>query len=33
MMTMELVTYHVPEDPMSPVMVGGYIVACMAFYE
>jgi hypothetical protein len=33
MMTMELVTYRVPEDPTPPVLVGGYIVACMAFYE
>jgi hypothetical protein len=33
-MTMvELVTYHVPEDPASPVPAGGYIVAYTVFYE
>jgi hypothetical protein len=33
MMAAELVTCHVPEDPASPVPVGGYVVAYMAFYE
>jgi hypothetical protein len=29
----ELAPCRVPEDPASPFQVGGYIVACMAFYE
>jgi CxxC motif-containing protein (DUF1111 family) len=29
----ELMTYRVPEDPASPVLAGGYIVTCVAFYE
>jgi hypothetical protein len=29
----ELMTCRVPEDPASPVLVGGYVVACMVFYE
>jgi hypothetical protein len=29
----ELATYRVPEDPASPAPVGGYVVACTAFYE
>jgi hypothetical protein len=29
----ELATGCVPEDPASPALVGGYIVACTAFYE
>jgi hypothetical protein len=29
----ELATYHVPEDPAPPVLAGGYVVACVAFYE
>jgi hypothetical protein len=33
MTTAELITCRVPEDPASPVPVGGYIVACMTFYE
>jgi hypothetical protein len=34
MTTVELVTYHVPEGPTSPIsMGGGYVVACAAFYE
>jgi hypothetical protein len=33
-MTMaELVTCHVPEDLASHALAGGYVVACMAFYE
>jgi hypothetical protein len=33
-MTMtELATYRVPEDPASPTPVGGYVMACMVFYE
>jgi hypothetical protein len=33
-MTMaELASYHVPTDPASPALVGGYVVACMTFYE
>jgi hypothetical protein len=26
-------TCRVPTDPASPVLVGGYVVACSAFYE
>jgi hypothetical protein len=33
MTAVELMTYLVPEDPTSPVQVGGYIMACAAFYE
>jgi hypothetical protein len=33
MMAVELVTCRVPEDPTSPVLVGGYVMACAAFYE
>jgi hypothetical protein len=33
MMTVELTTCCVPEDPTSLVQAGGYIVACMVFYE
>jgi hypothetical protein len=29
----ELATCHVTEDPMSPIPVGGYVVASLAFYE
>jgi hypothetical protein len=29
----ELATCRVPEDPASPIQVGGYIVACVVFYE
>jgi hypothetical protein len=29
----ELATCRVPVDPMSPAPVGGYVVACSAFYE
>jgi hypothetical protein len=29
----ELATCHGPEDPTSPALVWGYIVACTAFYE
>jgi hypothetical protein len=33
-MTMvELATCHVPEDAIYAAPVGGYVVACMAFYE
>jgi hypothetical protein len=33
MIAAEPATYHVPEDPGSPVPVGGYVVACVTFYE
>jgi hypothetical protein len=33
MTTMELATCCVPEDPVSPVPAGGYVVAYVAFYE
>jgi hypothetical protein len=33
MMTVELVTCCVPEDPTSPISVGGYVVACAVFYK
>jgi hypothetical protein len=33
MMAAELMTCHVPEDLASPVPVGGYVVAYVAFYE
>jgi hypothetical protein len=29
----ELTTCHVPEDPTSPVLAEGYVVAFMAFYD
>jgi hypothetical protein len=33
-MTMaELATSRVPQDHVSPAPTGGYIVACVAFYE
>jgi hypothetical protein len=33
-MTMaELATCCVPEDPASVALAGGYVMACMAFYE
>jgi hypothetical protein len=32
-MTMELATSHVPEDYVSPLLTGGYVVAYEAFYE
>jgi hypothetical protein len=32
-MAVELATYHVFEDPVSPVPAGGYAVACAVFYE
>jgi hypothetical protein len=33
MMAAELVTCCVLEDPASPVLTGGYVVACAAFYK
>jgi hypothetical protein len=33
MMAAELATCHMPEDPTSPIQVGGYVEACMAFHE
>jgi hypothetical protein len=33
MMAVELATRPVPEDPASPEPAGGYVVACMAFYD
>jgi hypothetical protein len=33
MTTAELATCHVPEDPASPALTGGYVVACVAFHE
>jgi hypothetical protein len=33
MTAVELLTYHVPENPASPVPVGAYIVACVMVYE
>jgi hypothetical protein len=32
-MAAKLATCHVPENPVSPVPTGGYIVVCAAFYE
>jgi hypothetical protein len=29
----ELTTCHMPEDPASPVLMGGYVVAYAMFYE
>jgi hypothetical protein len=29
----ELATCHVPEDLASPIPVGGYVMACVEFYE
>jgi hypothetical protein len=28
-----LATCRVPKDPVSPIPVGGYIMACVALYE
>jgi hypothetical protein len=33
MMAAELAACHVLEDPASPAQAGGYVMACMAFYE
>jgi hypothetical protein len=33
MMAADLATCRVPEDPASPVIAGGYMVACVSFYE
>jgi hypothetical protein len=33
MTVVELATCRVPEDPVSPIPAGGYVVACMALYE
>jgi hypothetical protein len=33
MTAMRLVTCHVPEDPVSPTPVEGYVVSFMVFYE
>jgi hypothetical protein len=33
MIAAELATYHMPEDPVSAALAGGYIVACVVFYE
>jgi hypothetical protein len=33
MTVVELATCHMPEDLATPVQVGGYVVACAAFYE
>jgi hypothetical protein len=33
MIVAELATCRVSDDPTSPVLVGGYIVACASFYE
>jgi hypothetical protein len=33
MIAVVLMTCHMPEDPASSVLVGGYIVACVALYE
>jgi hypothetical protein len=33
MIMAELATCRVPEDPASPALVGGYVVACTAFNE
>jgi hypothetical protein len=32
MIVVELATYRVPKDLTSPALVGGYVVACVAFY-
>jgi hypothetical protein len=33
MTAVKLMTCLVPEDPVSPFLAGGYIMACAAFYE
>jgi hypothetical protein len=33
MTVVELAVCRLPEDPASPVQVGGYVVACATFYE
>jgi hypothetical protein len=32
MITAKLTTCRVPEDPASPILVGGYVVTCTTFY-
>jgi hypothetical protein len=33
MTVMQLATFRVPEDPASPILVGGYIMVWVVFYE
>jgi hypothetical protein len=33
MMLAELMICCVPEDPESPILMGGYVMACVMFYE
>jgi hypothetical protein len=33
MTAVELATCRVPEDPVSPILAGGCITACVIFYE
>jgi hypothetical protein len=33
MIAVELATCRVPADPASPTLVGGYVMACMTYYE
>jgi hypothetical protein len=33
MIAAELATCRVPEDPASPALAGGCVMACVAFYE
>jgi hypothetical protein len=33
MTAVELATCRMPEDPISPVQAGGYVMACVVFYE
>jgi hypothetical protein len=33
MMAVEHLTCHVLKDPTSPMLAGGYVVACASFYK
>jgi hypothetical protein len=33
MTVVELATCHVPEDPASPTLTVGYVMACAVFFE
>jgi hypothetical protein len=33
MIAAELATCRMPEDPSSPMPMGGYVMACVVFYE
>jgi hypothetical protein len=33
LLSQELMTCLVPEDPACPIPIGGYVVPCVVFYE